>query len=42
MLNNILPMRLVLHSTIALFAALGIGLLLWRLIVLAKNQRHLF
>ena len=26
MLNNILPMRLVLHSTIALFAALGIGL----------------
>ncbi|MGO2038028.1 MAG: hypothetical protein ACTH2U_16255 [Brevibacterium sp.] len=35
-LNNILPMRLVLHSTIALFAILGIGLE-W---ALAHRRRH--
>src|SRR5699024_9368494 len=39
-LNNILPMRLVLHSTIALFAALGIGLE-WCLAHLRHRRAHL-
>src|SRR5699024_11630071 len=38
--NNILPMRLVLHSTIALFAVLGIGLE-WCLAHLRHRRAHL-